>query len=174
MFIFISAICTTLPYLVSWFYLGIKETRPFGVLPLGPYPLMSRGASSRKTWWFLRTNWIFIGWWGPNNLLEKFEFLLVGEEDNAKERLDLCPWTMVHTTHTTSLSRWSWPSLLLLKKKKKTKTSWNRTTLEDHWPLWMALTLHTLVLDNISSQDWPLAARICSCLLLLASASEHS
>ena len=99
---------------------------------------------------------------------------------------------MVHNTRTTSLSRWSWPGLLLFKKKKKTKTSWNRTTLEDYWPLWMALTLHMLVLDNISSLDWPLAAstrrllttvngshtshastRQCSCLLLLAPATGH-
>ena len=33
----------------------------------------------------------------PEDFSEQIEFLLVGEEDNAKERLDHCPWSTLHT-----------------------------------------------------------------------------
>ena len=99
--IFISAVYATLLCLVIWFYFEIKEilqikkkkkkkkkkekgdsqnkkiNKDFGINETCPFG---------KTWQFLRTNWILICW-GPNNFLEKKEFLLVGEEDNLKERL---------------------------------------------------------------------------------------
>ena len=94
--IFISAVYATLLCLVIWLYFEIKKilqikknkkkkgdsqnkkiNKDFGINETCPF---------EKTWQFLRTNWILICW-GPNNFLEKKEFLLVGEEDNLKERL---------------------------------------------------------------------------------------